>query len=254
MEKIRLLVADDNKEFCKLVRSYIQMVEDFEFVGAAFDGLSALEMIRETKPDVVLLDNVMPELDGIGVLTHLKNIPKNERPKIVTVTACPTDAFMENACNLGASYAMSRKMDINEMINRCRMVVKSTSFENSANAPEAEAIEGTISSLLHKMGMSANIKGYDYLKYSIQLVHKDKSYKNSVTKRLYPDVAQHFNASPASVERAIRSAINMAWERGNPEFLTSIFASSVNPSKGKPTNSEFIAMISDKLRLKMKRA
>lgn len=251
MKKIRLLVVDDNREFCMLVRSYIQMVDDMEFVGAAFDGYSALDMIKEIKPDVVLLDNVMPQLDGIGVLTHLKHIPKDERPKVVTVTACPTDTFMENACNLGASYAMSRKMDVDEMIKRCRMVVKSTSFGNSVKISNSENAENSIASLLHKTGMSANIKGYGYLKYAVLLIVEDKSYKNSITKKLYPDVAKYFNVSSASVERAIRNAINMAWERGNRDFLNSIFVSSVNPLKGKPTNSEFIAMISDIISLKI---
>ena len=252
MKKIRLIVADDNREFCKLIRDYIQMTDDVEFVGAAFDGYTALDMIKEKKPDVVLLDNVMPQLDGIGVLSHLRDIPKNERPKIVTVTACPTDVFMENACKLGASYAMSRKMDVDEMIKRCRMVVKSTSFEGVAEAPEYANKEEYIVSILHKSGMSSNIKGYTYLKFSFLLMFQDETLKNSVTKNLYPKIARHFNVSTASVERAIRNAVNMAWKRGNPEFLNSIFASSINPSKGKPTNSEFIAMIYDKLKLEMK--
>lgn len=254
MEKIKLMVADDNREFCMLVRDYIKMTDDVEFVGAAFDGYSAIDMIKVKKPDVVLLDNVMPQLDGIGVLIHLKNIPKDKRPKIVTVTACPTDVFMENACKLGASYAMSRKMDIDEMIKRCRMVVKSTSFENTANASKTANEEKIISSMLHKSGISANIKGYTYLKFSFLLILEDETNKNTITKNLYPKIAEHFNVSVASVERAIRNAVNMSWERGNPEFLNSIFASSLNPSKGKPTNGEFIAMIYDRIRLEMKRS
>lgn len=252
MEKIRLMVADDNREFCKLIRDYVQMIDDVEFVGAAFDGYSALDMIKTKMPDVILLDNVMPHLDGIGVLTHLRAIPKSERPKIVTVTACPTDIFMENACKLGASYAMSRKMDIVEMINRCRMVC-STSSGNYAKASESASVENSIASLLREMGISANIKGYKYLKYSVPLMLEDEKYKNSLTKELYPAVAEYFNVSPASVERAIRSAIGMAWKRGNPEFLNSIFASSVNPEKGRPTNSEFLAVIADKLSIEMRR-
>lgn len=252
MKKIRLMVADDNREFCKLIRDYIQMLDDVEFVGAAFDGYSALDMIKTKNPDVILLDNVMPQLDGIGVLTHIRSIPERERPKIVTVTACPTDAFMENACKLGASYAMSRKMDIVEMINRCKMVVNSTFSGNYVKISESANAENSIAFLLREIGISANIKGYKYLKYSVCLMLENEKFINSITKELYPAVAEYFNVSPASVERSIRSAISMAWKRGNPEFLNSIFACSVNPEKGKPTNSEFLAVISDKLRLEMR--
>ena len=251
MEKIKLMVADDNREFCMLVRDYVKMTNDVEFVGAAFDGYSALDMIKVKQPDVVLLDNVMPQLDGIGVLIHLRNIPKEKRPKIVTVTACPTDVFMENACKLGASYAISRKMDIDEMIKRCRMVVKSISFENPENSAKSASHEKIISSMLHEAGISASIKGYTYLNLSFLLMLKDETYKNKITKNLYPKIAEHFNVSVASVERAIRNAVNMSWKRGNPEFLNSIFASSLNPVKGKPTNSEFISMFYDRLRIEM---
>ena len=254
MEKIKLMVVDDNREFCSLVKGYAQMQDDIEFSGAAFDGISALDMIREKKPHVVILDNVMPQLDGIGVLNHLKNFHSQDRPKIVTVTACPTDEFMSNAYKLGVNYAMSRKIDINEIIDRCRMVVKNTPAEAKSEKLSTEDIEALVTNMIHEVGVPAHIKGYSYLRTAIMLVLEDRQLIESITKLLYPTVAKKFSTSSSRVERAIRHAIEVAWDRGDTDTLNNLFGFTINQSKGKPTNSEFIAMISDKLRLKMKRA
>ena len=254
MDKIKLMVVDDNREFCTLVRGYAQMQDDIEFVGAAYDGISALDLIRNKKPDVVLLDNVMPQLDGIGVLNHLQSFPAEDRPKIVTVTACPTDEFMTNAYKLGVSYAMSRKIDINEMIDRCRMVHRNTPAEAKTEKLTAEDIESKVTAMIHEVGVPAHIKGYAYLRVAIMLVIEDGQLIESITKLLYPTVAKKFNTSASRVERAIRHAIEVAWDRGDTETLNNIFGFTINQSKGKPTNSEFIAMISDKLRLELKKA
>ena len=251
MKKIKIMVADDNKEFCNLIKDYVYMQDDMEFAGAAFDGISALDMIRSRKPDVLLLDNVMPQLDGIGVLNHLQNFSPADRPKIVTMTACPTDVFMSNAYKLGVSYAMSRKIDINEIIDRCRMVVNNSPAENN-NTLELPDIETLVTSTIHEIGVPAHIKGYSYLRESIILVLEDRQLIESITKQLYPTVAKKFNTSSSRVERAIRHAIEVAWDRGDTETLNRIFGFTINQSKGKPTNSEFIAMISDKLRLELK--
>lgn len=254
MDKIKLMVVDDNKEFCKLVRDYAQIQEDIDFVGAAFDGISALEMIKAKKPDVILLDNVMPQLDGIGVLSHLQDLHTNEKPKVVTVTACPTDEFMNNAYKLGVNYAMSRKIDINDMLDRCRMVVKNSPAEAAYAKLTSEDVEHLVTEKIHEVGVPAHIKGYSYLRVAIMLVIEDGQLIESITKLLYPTVAKRFNTSASRVERAIRHAIEVAWDRGDTEVLNSIFGFTINQSKGKPTNSEFIAMISDKIRLEMKRA
>ena len=254
MDKIKLLVVDDNREFCNLVRDYTNMQDDVEFVGAAFDGISALEIIRSRKPDVILLDNVMPQLDGIGVMTHIQNMPVLQRPKVVTVTACPTDTFMTSAYKLGVSYAMSRKLDIAEMVERCRMAVRTSPADSGSDNRRLteDDIEALVTSTIHEIGVPAHIKGYSYLRESIMLVLEDRQLIESVTKQLYPTVAKHFDTTASRVERAIRHAIEVAWSRGDTETLDSIFGFTINQSKGKPTNSEFIAMISDKLRLEIK--
>lgn len=252
MSKIKLMVVDDNREFCNLVRDYVYMQDDMEFSAAANDGITALELIRTKRPDVIILDNVMPQLDGIGVLHHLQSFMPADRPKVVAVTACPTEAFMTNAYKLGVSYAMSRKIDINEIINRCRMVVRN-SHEESADKLEVEDIETMVTSVIHEIGVPAHIKGYSYLRESIILVLENVKLIESITKQLYPTVAKKFNTSSSRVERAIRHAIEVAWDRGDTDTLNRIFGFTINQSKGKPTNSEFIAMISDKLRLELKK-
>lgn len=254
MNKIRLAVVDDNKEFCSLIKDYVSMQDDMEFVGAAYDGLAALDMIRRKKPDVVLLDNVMPQLDGLGVLEHLQDFDAEDRPKVVTVTACPTDEFMTNAYRLGANYLMSRKLDIDEIVNRCRMVTRTIASRDIKVAPAAgkQDVEARVTSMIHEVGVPAHIKGYSYLREAILLVLKDRQLIESITKQLYPMVAKAYNTSASRVERAIRHAIEVAWDRGDTETLNNIFGFTINQAKGKPTNSEFIAMISDKLRLEMK--
>lgn len=251
MSRIKLMVVDDNREFCNLVRDYVYMQDDMEFSAAAYDGITALDLIRTKRPDVIILDNVMPQLDGIGVLHHLQSFMPADRPKVVAVTACPTDVFMANAYKLGVSYAMSRKMDINEIINRCRMVVQNTQGEDLDK--KDEDIETAVTSMIHEIGVPAHIKGYSYLRESIILVLEDGKLIESITKQLYPTVAKKFNTSSSRVERAIRHAIEVAWDRGDTDTLNRIFGFTINQSKGKPTNSEFIAMISDKLRLERKK-
>lgn len=253
MEKIKLMVVDDNREFCSLVRGYVLMQDDLEFVGSAYDGIGALDMIRSKKPDVVILDNVMPQLDGIGVLNHLQNFQPQDRPKIVAVTACPTDAFMASAFKLGVNYTMSRKVDINEIVDRCRMVVKNTPVVVQQEKLKMEDVEGLVTDMIHEVGVPAHIKGYSYLRVAIMLVLEDRLLIESITKLLYPTVAKKFNTSASRVERAIRHAIEVAWTRGDTDTLNSIFGFTINQAKGKPTNSEFIAMISDKLRLQIKK-
>lgn len=251
MEKIKLLVVDDNKDFCMTVRDYCSILDDIEVIGVAYDGLVALEVIQQKTPDIVLLDNVMPNLDGIGVLMRLTNIPREKRPKVITITACLTDEFAVNATKLGAAYQMSRNMSLEEIVERVRMVANTTTAEKEEKIKEQD-METAITEIIHEIGVPAHIKGYSYIREAIMLVLKDNDIINSITKQLYPSVAKVYNTSPSRVERAIRHAIEVAWDRGDTETINKIFGFTINQSKGKPTNSEFIAMISDKLRLERK--
>ncbi len=257
MGKIRLALADDNREFCSLVVDYISMIDDIELVGIANDGLVALELVEQKQPDVLILDNVMPQLDGLGVLARLQNVTAFKRPKVITITASLTEDFMINAYKLGADYQMSRRIDIEEIIKRVRMIMEKPKHRIPQNPSINKGtidVETTVTSIIHEVGVPAHIKGYVYLREAIMLVLKDTDMVNSITKQLYPSVAKTYNTSASRVERAIRHAIEVAWDRGDTDTLNKIFGFTINQAKGKPTNSEFIAMIADKLRLEMKYA
>lgn len=256
MEKIKVLVADDNREFCIQVKEYGSLQIDIDIIGIATDGITALELVQQLKPDVLILDNVMPHLDGLGVLGRLQNIKLEKRPKIIAITASPTHDFVVNAYKLGVDYQMSRKIGLDELMDRVRMVAHTAVSAISTASPVAIDldIETIVTKIIHELGVPAHIKGYSYLREAIMLVLDNGDVINSVTKQLYPSVARAFSTSPSRVERAIRHAIEVAWDRGDTEKITEIFGFTINQTKGKPTNSEFIAMISDKLRLELKKA
>jgi two-component system response regulator (stage 0 sporulation protein A) len=265
MKKIRLAIADDSRDFCRIMRDYISTVSDIELVGLASDGLVTLEIVESKKPDVLLLDNVMPFLDGLGVLTKLGDNGLKERMKIIMISGSLSDDFVIHAGKLGADYIMSRRMSAEEIITKIRMVMEKPDLtfsrdgqRDGENAPflsvkqAASDMEKTVTTMIHEIGVPAHIKGYTYLREAILLVLKDTDLINSITKQLYPTVAKKHNTSSSRVERAIRHAIEVAWDRGDTETLNGLFGFTINQNKGKPTNSEFIAMISDKLRLEMK--
>lgn len=268
LEKIKLVIADDSRDFCRIFKDYLSTVPEIELVGLASDGLVTLEVIESKRPDVLLLDNVMPFLDGLGVLARLNEAGLKESLKVIMISGSLSDDFIINASRLGADYIMSRRMSVEEIINKIRMVMEKPDID--AITPNAgldirlrggrqsrvknlsNDVEKTVTTIIHEIGVPAHIKGYTYLREAIMLVLKDTDLINSITKQLYPTVAKMHNTSSSRVERAIRHAIEVAWDRGDTETLNNIFGFTINQNKGKPTNSEFIAMISDKLRLEMK--
>lgn len=257
MGKIRLALANNCQEFCLLMKDYISITDDIELVGIANDGLEALELVAQKQPDVLILDKVLPRLDGLGVLAKLQNIPASQKPKIITITASLTEDFMINAYKLGADYQMSCRIDIEEIIKRVRMIMENPTNSFLKNSPEKRDtvhIEAAVTTMIHEVGIPAHIKGYMYLREAIMLVIEDTDLMNYITRQLYPSVAKTYNTSASRVERSIRHAIKVAWARGDAETLNSIFGFTINQAKGKPTNGEFIALIADKLRLEMKYA
>lgn len=278
MDKIRLAIADDSRDFCRIMKDYISTVSDIELVGMATDGLVTLEVVESKRPDVLLLDNVMPFLDGLGVLTKLSDSGLRDKMKIIMISGSLSDDFVIHASKLGADYIMSRRMSAEEIITKIRMVMEKPELDGYSAGMLAAApgtrgmpregqtgrspfsnikksftdVEKTVTTIIHEIGVPAHIKGYTYLREAIMLVLKDTDLINSITKQLYPTVAKKHNTSSSRVERAIRHAIEVAWDRGDTETLNSLFGFTINQNKGKPTNSEFIAMISDRLRLEMK--
>lgn len=263
MGKIKVVVADDNREFSKIVAQFVSSQDEFEVVGIAKDGLEALKIIDREKPHILILDIIMPQLDGLGVLERLNATYSDYFPKVVVLSAVGQDSITQRAIELGASYYMVKPFDFNIFVERLKQIYdmnlpvhnhdkedKSYIIKEEYNSNYRERdLETKITKIIQEIGIPAHIKGYLYIREAITMVIDDMDYLGAVTKELYPAVASKFSTTPSRVERAIRHAIEVAWNRGKIETLDKIFGYTVSNSKGKPTNSEFIALIADKLRL-----
>ena len=254
--RIRLLIADDNKEFCDLVYEFFDNEQDMEVLGVAHDGLEALEKVSALKPEVIILDLIMPNLDGLGVIERLSEDP--QKPKIVVLSAVGQDKITQKAIGLGADYYIVKPFDLNILVERVRSLVgdftvsKKTATKRIATTDSKASLEMEITNIIHEIGVPAHIKGYFYIREAIYMVVHNVDLLSAVTKELYPTIANKYKTTPSRVERAIRHAIEVAWNRGCVETINNLFGYTITKDKGKPTNSEFIAMISDKLRMKRK--
>lgn len=270
-EKIRILVADDNKEFGDTLVSYLEKEENFEVVGIARDGNQAVDEITMMKPDIVLLDIIMPHLDGLGVLEKLNESNMENKPMCIILSAVGQDKITQKAINLGAQYYIVKPFDIQILVKRIKELkyYQPSQYKNNFISREIktqyidispeekkneENLEALVTNVIHEVGVPAHIKGYQYLREAIMMVVNDIDVINQITKSLYPQIARKYSTTPSRVERAIRHAIEVAWGRGQQEAVENIFGYTISASKGKPTNSEFIAMIADKLRLELKSA
>lgn len=247
-KSIGVLIADDNRDFCELLKEFIAQQEDFNLTGIAYNGIDALQMIRETKPDVVVLDIIMPHLDGIGVLEKLVSSNGN-KPRIIMLTAFGQESVTQRAVELGADYYILKPFDFNVLATRVRQLAEGVNVSQYIAPAKPKNMDVAVTNIIHEMGVPAHIKGYHYLRDAILMVIGEISLLGAVTKELYPTIALKYQTTPSRVERAIRHAIELAWDRGNVEMMTSYFGYTINLDRGKPTNSEFIAMVSDKLRI-----
>ncbi len=276
-EKISVLIADDNQEFSTTLATYLKNQDDMVVVGRAKDGNEALDMISSLMPDVILLDVIMPHLDGIGVLEQINMIKMNKKPICIMLSAVGQDKITRRAIELGAEYYVVKPFDIDLLITRIRelknykpaqvnnFISRESTFNTTTSKSQYidlknmssnkdDSIEALVTNIIHEVGVPAHIKGYQYLREAIIMVINDIDVINQITKCLYPQIAEKFHTTPSRVERAIRHAIEVAWGRGQQDVVENIFGYTVSAAKGKPTNSEFIAMISDKLRLELKSA
>ncbi|MDD3654240.1 MAG: sporulation transcription factor Spo0A [Desulfotomaculaceae bacterium] len=249
---IRLLIADDNREFCELLKEFINQQEDFELVAVASNGLEALQMIDETGPDVIVLDIIMPHLDGIGVLENLANNDMDNKPKVIMLTAFGQESVTQRAVELGADYYILKPFDFNVLATRIRQLSEGLNVAQYITPSKPRNLDVAVTNIIHEMGVPAHIKGYFYLRDAILMVINDVNLLGAVTKELYPMIAMKYQTTPSRVERAIRHAIELAWDRGNIDMMTKFFGYTINLERGKPTNSEFIAMVADKLRIEAK--
>lgn len=268
--KISVLIADDNKEFCSILNDYLLNQKDIVVTGIAKDGREALDLIVERKPDLVILDIIMPHLDGLGVLEKLNTMELEKVPRIIILSAVGQDKITQQAITLGADYYTVKPFDMEVFTKRIREMfngtpVQETSVRTSSYTQSSASIsvsetksktpvdlETEITNIIHEVGVPAHIKGYMYLREAITMVVNDMELLSAVTKELYPSIAKKYNTTASRVERAIRHAIEVAWGRGQIDAINRLFGYTVHTEKGKPTNSEFIAIIADKLRLKNK--
>jgi two-component system response regulator (stage 0 sporulation protein A) len=260
VKKIKVCVVDDNRELVGLLEDFISSQDDMEVVGIAHNGQECLEMLTTTDPDVLVLDIIMPHLDGLAVLERLRDIKKGVLPNVIMLTAFGQEDVTKKAVELGASYFILKPFDMENLGNHIRQVSgntntftrKSTTSYRSQTEQKPKNLDASITSIIHEIGVPAHIKGYLYLREAISMVYNDIELLGSITKVLYPDIAKKYNTTASRVERAIRHAIEVAWSRGNIDSISSLFGYTVSMSKAKPTNSEFIAMVADKLRLEHK--
>lgn len=262
-KKIQVVIADDNREFGDILFEYLNSQNDIEVVGVARDGIEAYELITSKVPDVAILDIIMPHLDGLGVLERINTTPMGKRPLFIILSAVGQDKITQRALSLGAEYYVVKPFDMDVLVSRIRQLKDSNqnvirpdySYESRPSYQQPSAprnIEVEVTSVMHEIGVPAHIKGYQYLRDAIMMVINNLDIINSITKQLYPSIARQYNTTPSRVERAIRHAIEVAWSRGQVEAIDQLFGYTINLGKGKPTNSEFIAMVADKLRLQMK--
>ncbi len=273
-KKINVLIADDNREFGDILCEYLSNQSDIDVVGLARDGFEAVDLILQNSPDIAILDIIMPHLDGLGVLEKIAASNMEKKPLFIVLSAVGQDKITQRALALGAEYYIVKPFDMDVLVNRIRQLKDSTyipsvstSLSSSISLHKSESytekkpvhisntsrsLEVEVTNIMHEIGVPAHIKGYQYLRDAIMMVVKDLDVINSITKLLYPSIAKEYNTTPSRVERAIRHAIEVAWSRGQVEAIDALFGYTVNIGKGKPTNSEFIAMIADKLRLELK--
>ncbi|KNZ70745.1 sporulation transcriptional activator Spo0A [Thermincola ferriacetica] len=246
---INIVIADDNREFCELLKEFISQEEDFNLVGVANNGVEAVEIITREKPDVVVLDIIMPHLDGIGVLEKLASSGMSPKPKVIMLTAFGQETVTQRAIELGADYYILKPFDFSVLATRIRQLAEGETVPTYTPPVKTKNLDVAVTNIIHEMGVPAHIKGYQYLRDAILMVVEEVNLLGAVTKELYPMIAQKYSTTPSRVERAIRHAIELAWDRGNVEMMNRFFGYTINLERGKPTNSEFIAMVADKLRI-----
>lgn len=265
MTELSIAIADDNPQTLSLLNDILEGEEGFHVVGKAENGEEAYNMIVRTNPDVVLLDVIMPGMDGLSVMEKIKNNGEMKKnPSFIMVTAAGSENVTADAFRIGANYYIMKPFNRDVIIDNIRRIGigKTKNSHTSVRKVKpyvnkleymAQNLENDVTQMLHEIGIPAHIKGYQYLRDAIVISVEDQEMLTSVTKVLYPTIAKKHKTTPSRVERAIRHAIEVAWSRGKMDTINDLFGYTVSTGKGKPTNSEFIALIADKIRLDYKR-
>lgn len=254
---IRVIIADDSRETTLMISESLKMQAGFEVANTFNSGKSLLSFLESNQVDLLLLDIVMPEVDGFKVLEEIENRQdKYKRPKkIIMLSSFNNDSLLTRTSALGADYFIIKPIDLQNLAQTINSLFKELPKRKEVSFKQVNEeidLNGEITDILHEIGVPAHIKGYLYLREAITMVFNDINVLGAITKVLYPIIAKKFNTTSSRVERAIRHSIEVAWGRGNVDTIANIFSYTVSYNKSKPTNSEFIAMIADKLRLQHK--
>ena len=248
----RIVVADTGTEFRKNLIRALSDETDFQVVGETGDGAELMRFVQRDRPDAVVMDMVLTGgMDGMDVLDAISRLP--ERPRVLILSGYIKGSVVDAAAAKGADFFVTKPCRAQSVIERARLLCDAPALQLQEEG-DARDMERQVTAIIHEIGVPAHIKGYQYLRESIIIAVNDMDVINAVTKVLYPEVAKRFNTTPSRVERAIRHAIEVAWDRGDLETLQKYFGYTVSNAKGKPTNSEFIAMIADRIRLNRRRS
>lgn len=267
MTKLNVAIADDNERVLNMLDEVLTADGEINVVGKAKNGEQAYEMILSQNPDVVLLDLVMPGIDGLGVMDKIHTEGKTDHiPSFIIISGIQNESVAENAMSAGATYYIMKPFDNMTLLNRVKQLGRKGYAGKKQNFASSEAqlkepgfvyggqsrsLEQYVTNMIHEIGVPAHIKGYQYLRDAIMMCVNDMELLNSITKVLYPEIAKKYETTPSRVERALRHAIEVAWSRGKMDTIYALFGYTINHGKGKPTNSEFIALIADKIRLEL---
>lgn len=249
MGKTRLLVIDDNKELVNMIKEYFKTHAEIEVALEAYDGAEGLNLIEKKSDlyDVIVLDLIMPNKDGMSVLEHMKK--KNMDRKIIVLTSYNTPDIIRKVSELGVNYYILKPFELSDLERRIIEISEGVNFEGRSIDLYHNNLQISTTKILHELGVPSHIKGYQYIREGIMMLYEKPEVIGGITKELYPEVASKYDTTVSRVERAIRHAIEVSWNRGNWELMEEIFGHSVDIDKAKPTNSEFIVTVADKLRL-----
>ncbi len=270
MPNIRTLIADDNRVFCSSLKDFLDQEPDIETVGVCHNGKEVLNELEEKEVDALILDLMMPHMDGIGVLKKISSWDLDNL-RIIMITAFGDEKIARNASSLGVDYYILKPLNMQQLVARLRQIFSESGFfekqpmgssftvnegntvlyaRNEENINQKKSLDQKVTAAIQKLGIPAHIKGYHYLRCAIKLVIKDIKYMSQVTKKLYPEVAKKYDTTSSRVERAVRHAIEVAWEKGNRQAMENMFGTTLSDKKDRPTNSQFIARIADGIKLK----
>lgn len=260
-DPIKVLIADDNREFCGILKDYFTSEPEYELIDVCQNGMEVLEVLKKRDVEVLILDLIMPYMDGIGVLEKINELNLDKTPKIIILTAFGQENITQKAVQLGADYYILKPFNLQVLGDRVKQVARDVKISSerrsqissiAVHQAAPKNLEVEVTKVIHEIGVPAHVKGYQYLRDAIMLVVEEINYLGAVTKELYPTIAQKYDTTPSRVERAIRHAIELAWDRGDLDKINKFFGYTISGEKGKPTNSEFIAIIADRLRLENK--